>query len=647
MCGIAGFVRHRDGALPRPEAVADALEALAHRGPDDAGATALRNVVLLHRRLSIVDLAGGAQPMTNDDATVVVVFNGEIWNHLDVRAQLERLGHRFRTRSDTEVLVHGYEQWGSELVERLDGMFAFAVWDESRRALLLARDRVGKKPIYLARTSSGFVFGSDARAVLLLGDIRPVLDEDRVAEYLFQRYVASPRTLWRGVEKLEPATVVEIRNGEMRRRRYWAPPTIPTDRVDAGDLRALLRRAAEKRLMADVPIGVLLSGGVDSAAVLGLMVEAGATDVASFTIGFDQSVYDERMLARATATRYRTDHHEIVVSTGDFVSALGRLSWYRDEPIAEPSEVPLLLLAELAGRHVKVVVAGDGGDELFGGYPKYRAERLLRGGAAAVPLALRTALAAATAARTPRRLDRALGTLAIRDRELRWASWFRTFDSWQLATLLAPGLRRTATQDGLVSTLRQRLEPYTALDDTARMLMGDFLTYLPENMLARGDKVLMAASVEGRMPLVDVDVVEHVAASRGGDRVSARRGKLLLRRAVADLVPPEVAAAPKRGFPVPVASLLLDPAHSLAERLLLSDRCLERGLFDADALRSFVSDTDARSGKDLHLFTLVSLELWCRNAIDSCATQAPRDIARLVGDLRPKTGIPREPLVTI
>ncbi|MEZ5099307.1 MAG: asparagine synthase (glutamine-hydrolyzing) [Thermoleophilia bacterium] len=380
MCGIAGMVARRGSGPPGRARLDAAIAALRHRGPDGSGAHLDGPCLLGHTRLSIIDLAGGAQPLGNEDGTVVVSFNGEIWNHVDLRRELEAAGHAFRTRSDTEVLVHGFEEWGDGLLERLNGMFAFAVWDGRHGRLLLARDRVGKKPLYLVETPDGLAFGSDARTALLVGGVEPRIDASLVPQYLFQRYVVSPGTLLAGVRKLRPGHLATYDGERLVERAWWTPPVAPVEPLGAGELRALLRDAVEKRLMSDVPLGVLLSGGIDSCGVLGLMREAGARDVASFTIGFADPVFDERRYARIAAERNGTEHHEVVVDTGSFLDTLPRLAWARDEPMSEPSEIPLLLLAEFAGQHVKVALTGDGGDELFGGYPKYRADRLLRAG---------------------------------------------------------------------------------------------------------------------------------------------------------------------------------------------------------------------------------------------------------------------------
>jgi asparagine synthase (glutamine-hydrolysing) len=635
MCGLVGIVAARGAEAPNPARLEQAVRALAHRGPDDSGYYVNGPAALGSTRLSIIDLEHGGQPMAGEDGSVVAVHNGEIWNHEELRRELTSAGHRFRTRSDTEVLVHGFEEWGESLISRMNGMFACAIWDSRAERLLLARDRIGKKPLYLAHGESGLVFGSDARSVLIVAGLQPELETDHLAEFLFQRYVGAPRTLFKGVEKLPPGHLLVFDRTSMRTRNYWKIELDHPAELRPPELRALLRDSVGKRLMSDVPLGIMLSGGVDSAAVLGLMREAGADSVASFTIGFADPLYDERSMARRTAAAFGAHHHELEVRSADFRSALPRLSWFRDEPMAEPSEVPLFLLAELAGRHVKVVFSGEGGDELFGGYPKYRAEALLRTGL--VPISLARALAALAARRrSHRRLGRAAETLAIHDPLLRWASWFRSFTPAELGRLLAPPLRESAHADRLLGPLRTLLAPYSEVDLGRRMLVGDLVTYLPDNMLARGDKVLMGASLEGRMPLLDYRVIERVSAAPAAQRSGLLQSKSILRKALADLVPPEVLRGRKRGFPVPVAHLLLEDGDGSLERLLLSERSLARGIFAPEELTSLVRGNGTPPAeRELKLFTLISLELWLRANVDEVRLGPPATLDELVDDTGP------------
>jgi asparagine synthase (glutamine-hydrolysing) len=632
VCGIVGLAVASGAPPPAREGLDRAVAALRHRGPDGSGVHVDPRVVLGHTRLSIIDVEGGAQPLANEDGSVVTVFNGEIWNHQRLRAQLQGLGHQFRTRCDTEVLVHGWEEWGVEMLQRLEGMFAFALWDDRVGKLVLARDRAGKKPLYVKQTDGGIAFGSDARSVLLVSNMQPEVEPEAVAAYLFQRYTVAPHTLFRGVERLEPGTILVFDGALVERRAYWQLDVTGEEHLSPPELRELLREAVRMRLMSDVPLGILLSGGVDSTAVLGLAREAGAEDVSTFTIGFSDPLYDERELARLAAVRYGSSHHEVVVDSSSFLEALPRLAWFRDEPIAEPSEIPLLLLAEFAGRHVKVALGGDGGDEVFGGYPKYRAERLLRL-RGPVPTSLLAHLAGARPRRrTHRRLGRAAETLAMKNEQLRWASWFRSFAAPEIAALLTPGLAAGATPDALTEPLARRLAPYSSVDPGRRMLLGDFFTYLPDNMLLRADKVLMAASLEGRVPLLDRSLVERVSRVPATDRFGWRTGKTLLRAAVEDLLPPELLEAPKRGFPVPIASMLVGDGNRPLERMLLSERALSRGIFRPESVKDLVRGETAVVERELKLFTLACLELWFRANVDRITLSPPTSLSELIDD---------------
>ncbi len=565
--------------------------------------------------------------MSAEGGDVWTVFNGEIWNHEPLRAELTAAGHSFATRCDTEVIVHGYEQWGAAVVERLDGMFAFAIWDRARERLVLARDRVGKKPLYYALGDWGLAFGSDARAVLLAGRLQPQLDLESLPSFLFQRYVNAPRSLFAGINRLMPGTLLTYDRKNVRETTYWEPPHGRSEHLPGERVRGLLTEGVRKRLMSDVPLGAFLSGGVDSAAVVGLMREAGAGTPATFTIGFDDPVYDERPAAATSARLFATDHHEVVVGYRDYIDALPRLAWYRDEPLSEPAEVPLLLLSEYAARSVKVVLSGEGGDELFGGYPKYRAERLL-GLPTTLPRRLLLARAKLQARRPSHRmLERAFETLDIRDEPLRWASWFRSFTPHELQRLLVPELAELATTDALTRPLRMRLDRYADLDDSRRMLLGDFQTYLPDNMLLRGDKVTMAASLEARMPLLDRELVEAVTRAPISQRASWRMPKRLLREALADVIPRAATQGPKRGFPVPIARFLVGGSDGFVDDLLLTDRFHDRGLFRADAVHALVSG--ARAGEpasEMKVFTLASLELWLQTNVDAVTLEPPAGV---------------------
>ena len=624
MCGIVGFIAARGTAPPDSSKLGEAVLALAHRGPSASGTYESEAAALGSTRLSIIDLAGGNQPMWNEDRSLVVVYNGEIWNHCELRDDLVRRGHRFANRSDTEVLLHAYEEWGSSMTEQLDGMFAFGIWDTRREELFLARDRLGKKPLYLSHTERGVAFGSDARSVLIVTGMRPAIAEEGVGEYLFQRYLVAPRTLFSGIDRVPPGHQALYDRNELSLTRYWMlePPEQPVPLVPS-ELRGLLRKATERRLMSDVPVGVFLSGGVDSTAVLSFAADAYPGQLATFTVGFDDPVYDERPRAGLAARHFGTEHHELGIDGSAFLDAWSRLAWYRDEPIAEASEIPLLLLSEFAGRHVRVALSGDGGDELFGGYPKYRADALLRSGGRASTLALGGLLGLLARKRTHRQLRRAVDTLGIDEPLVRWVSWFRTADADRLESLLAPRIADGPIPERLAANLGALLAPYAGLDEGRRMLLGDFWTYLPDNMLLRSDKVLMAGSIEGRMPLLDRELVERASAAPARSRSGLLRSKRLLRRALEESVPRALRGGPKRGFPVPIECFLVSEGRERVEQLLLSERSLSRGIFRPDALRAAVRGPVSERLGDSALFVLASFELWARANVDQVTTSPP------------------------
>lgn len=625
MCGIAGFVGSKDTrGLPD---LSPTLAALGHRGPDAHAARSLGPAVLGHTRLSIVDVEHGAQPMANERRTVWTTFNGEIWNYQSLRAQLASRGHLFSTNCDTEVLVHGWEEWGEDLPSRLDGMFAFAVWDLRAETLFLARDRLGKKPLYYAPLENGLSFGSDCRSALLAGGLAPRFEVDALPHLLFHRYVAGSLTPFEGVRRLAPGRRLTYRAGDLRMDSYWSPAAsdVPVP-VETMDLRASLRDAVRKRLMGDVPVGLFLSGGVDSAIILGLMseVEPGIR-APTFTVGIPDQTYDERPAARLVARKYGSSHHEVVLSAQDYVDALPRLAWLRDEPIAEPSEVPLFLLAEFAAsQSLKVALSGDGGDELFGGYPKYRAERVLQLPTAVPAHALSVAAYLEQRRKSTRLLRRARETLLLRDKHVRWASWFRSFSEVEARDLVTPKFRPVVGSTRIDAQLTEALSSFRLLDDGRQILLGDLLTYLPENMLLRSDRVLMGASIEGRMPLLDTEVVRKVVNAPARARVSLRQTKALLHKAAGDLVPPEVRQLPKRGFKVPVTDLLQHDGRNVLDAVLLSDRCLDRGIFEPSAVRQLLLESRSpRLQDDNRLFTLLSIELWLRANVDRIDVAPP------------------------
>jgi asparagine synthase (glutamine-hydrolysing) len=553
MCGIVGIV----DVSGRHPVDADSLrrmnDSLFRRGPDDAGYLVEGRVGLAMRRLSIIDLATGHQPIHNEDKTVSVVFNGELYNYRELAAYLSRRGHRFATTSDTEVLVHLYEEHGERGVERLRGMFAFALWDRARQALVLARDRLGIKPLYYATTPQGFVFASELHALVQHPGVPRHVRTAGVAAYLRYGYVPDPLTILYGVHKLPPGHVLVVRDGAVGEpRRYWrstdffrggAAPHREEEAADA--LWEHVESAVRSHLVSDVPVGAFLSGGVDSTAVVALMTQQAGAPVQTFSVGFREPGYDELPWARRVAERFGTDHHELVVAPHD-VGVLDTVLDALDEPLADASAIPTYLVSRLARHHVKVVLTGDGGDELFAGYDRYvvdhRRRLLGRLGDAGLGGGLRV-LSDALPERTPGR--NYLYNLSL-PRAARYLDAISIFPERALVGLVDPEVARASTP------LDASLASSDGLDALSRFQDLDLNTYLPGDILTKVDRMSMANSLEARVPLLDHKLVEFACALPARLRLRRGRTKYLLRRALRGRVPDEVLTRPKQGFGVPL-----------------------------------------------------------------------------------------------
>jgi asparagine synthase (glutamine-hydrolysing) len=624
MCGITGIVE----LDPRERVEADRLrlmtDALRHRGPDGEGLFVDGGVGLGHRRLAIVDVAGGRQPMTNEDGSLWIVCNGEIYNHLALREALEERGHRYRTRSDSETILHLYEEEGDACVERLSGMFAFALWDRARSRLLLVRDRLGIKPLYYVRTRRELLFASEVKALVSAG-VRPVLDRDRLPELLASGFVSGESTLFAGVRRLAPGTLLTWSrvSGRVETRRYWRVPEagdgIAPSLASAGaEVRKRLDAAVESHLMSDVPLGLFLSGGIDSAGLLGAMTRLAREPVRTFAVGFAEPEADELPYARLAARAAGAVHREVVVPPEAFFRVLPRLVWHEDEPIAFPSSVPLYFVSRLAGEDVKVVLTGEGADELFLGYNRYRVaalnERL--GGAwqrlAPHPLARGVGAAVGGLPRALRRYaERSFLVLPPGPRSQYYEN-FAVFDRELREALLAdPPLARS---DPFEESLRLYAEgPGGPLE---RMGRADLQTYLVR-LLAKQDSMSMAASIESRVPFLDHAFVEYVARLPGRLKLHHFQTKAVLRRALGGRVPPAILRRPKRGFPVPVSRWLRGRFSHVVDEYVLAPRNLERGLFRPAGLRRLADEH--RSGRRDHghrLWLLINLEIWQRLFVD-------------------------------
>ena len=636
MCGIAGIVSSgrlvlEDGA--RATAMRDVI---AHRGPDDAGLFVDARAALAHRRLSIVDLAAGHQPLGNEDGTVQIVFNGEIYNHGEVRAQLEAAGHRYRTRSDTETIVHAYEQWGDACVERLRGMFAFAIWDAPRRKLFIARDRLGVKPLYYALAGDRLLFGSEIKAILASGLVRAEANETALPELLGTRYLSGEDTLFRGIRRLMPGHTLTYEDGRMSIRQYWDVPagrrddevSRLTDAQAVARFRELLEEAVRIRLMADVPLGMFLSGGLDSSAIAALMARMIDRPLQTFSVAFKQRAFSELDYARQVAKAIGADGHEVVIDDEDFFGALPRLIWHEDEPIAHPSSVPLYFVSELARRHVTVVLTGEGSDELLAGYGKYpRAMANWRAAGAyqLLPEAMRGWVANSVVPRLPARPGRIARRSFLAMPRTPEAMFFDNFASIGLKrqqTLLSARVRAASTFAQAYGASRAFFDaPGGGSPLLDRLLYADIKTYLVE-LLMKQDQMSMAASIESRVPFLDHRLVEFAAALAPRMKLRGLTTKWILREAVRGILPPEILSRPKMGFPVPFGVWMKDRWQEVARDVLLDRRTRERGLTDPAAVARLIDAhaTGQAEGGDA-IWSLLNLELWYRTHIDGDGVQ--------------------------
>jgi asparagine synthase (glutamine-hydrolysing) len=636
MCGIAGIVAGSRLYADERDRLTRMRDVIAHRGPDDAGVFLDDQAALGHRRLSIVDLAAGHQPLSNEDGTVWIVFNGEIYNHAEVRPELEAAGHRYKTRSDTETIVHAYEQWGDACVDRLRGMFAFAIWDAPRRRLLLARDRLGVKPLYWAMADGRLLFGSEIKSILESGLVRASANEAALPELLGTRYLSGADTLFTGIHRLLPGHTLVFEDGTITTRAYW---DIPAGRVSeelarlserevVGRFRELLEESVRIRLMADVPLGMFLSGGLDSSAIAALMARMIDRPLQTFSVAFKDRAFSELDYARQVATAIKADAHEIVIDDHDFFGALPRLIWHEDEPIAHPSSVPLYFVSALAREHVKVVLTGEGSDELLAGYGKYpRALANWRAAAAygVVPAPLRTWIADSVVPRLPSRLGRYARRSFLAMPRTPEAMFFDNFAAIGLrrqASLLTPPFAAQATPAGAYGPSRAYFDAPNGQSTTLdRLLYTDLKTYLVE-LLMKQDQMSMAASIESRVPFLDHRLVEFAAGLPARMKLRGFRTKWILREAVRDIVPREILTRKKMGFPVPFGIWMKGAWGDVARDVLLDPRSRQRGIIDAGAVERLIAAHASGEGDGAEaLWSLLNLELWYRTHIDGEGVQ--------------------------
>src|SRR2546423_5670833 len=649
MCGIAGFVNQRSAGPARgPEECAAVLDrmcrVIAHRGPDDQGVMVTGDGVALGmRRLSIIDLAGGHQPLSGCDGSATIVFNGEVYNFRELRRELEARGHRFKTHSDTEAIVHAFEEYGEACVERLRGMFAFAIWDERTRRLFVARDRAGKKPLYYTTTPRGaFVFGSELKSLLEYDGVGRETNAEALDAYLTLGYVPEPLGIFRGVHKLPPGHHLTFADGRVTVKSYWDfryEPTGEARREEeyVEELRELLDEAVRIRLVADVPLGAFLSGGVDSSTVVGLIARHTDRPVKTFSIGFHEDSYNELKYARLAAERFGTEHTEFIV-TPDICDIVDELVWHFDEPFADSSAIPTYMVSKLAREHVKVALSGDGGDELFAGYTRYVTDTK-RSGFARLPRFLRRGVMQPLSARLPHgaRGRNYLHNIAL-DPVERYLDSVSVFTELNRRLLYTKDFRRQLSGDDLAA---RRFRDYAASVHTDealdKLLYIDSKTYLPGDILTKVDRMSMAASLEARVPLLDQKLIDFVCARiPAGMKMKGLNTKYIFKQAVRDLVPAEILNRPKQGFGVPIDQWINQQLRARVRETLTEQRTKRRAYFNP-AYVKLLLDEHERGRRDhaTELWALFMLELWHRRFIDQEPTKIASEILLNI-ELRPR-----------
>jgi asparagine synthase (glutamine-hydrolysing) len=623
MCGIAGKFNF-DASKPIDVVRLTAMTSVvAHRGPDASGFYRNNGIGLGHRRLSIIDLSTGDQPVANETQTVWVVFNGEIYNFADIRAELVARGHRFRTNTDTEVIVHAYEEWGDRSVERFRGMFAYALWDEPRRRLLLVRDRIGVKPLYYSVTPAGVTFASEIKSLLEDPEVPRDWSAEALDAYLTLQYVPSPQTIYRGVLKLPAAHYLVAENGRVSVTRYWdltftgdGDPAREEEYLDRLD--ALVTESVRLRLVSDVPLGAFLSGGIDSSAVVAAMVDTSKDRVLTTAVGFDEHAFNELEYARTVAQHLGTEQREHIV-TPDIADLLPKLAWHLDEPFADSSAVPTYYVSKAAREHVTVALSGDGGDELWAGYARHRVEqwewnarRLLgRSGGK---------LAGTIAGRLPAGVkgSRSLRHLALSPEDAcAQKHAYGLFEGNERTALYSAGFAEAVRDADPFASFRAAYNRCGSPDPVDRALYVDVNTYLVDDIMTKVDKMSMAVSLESREPLLDHRLLEFAATVPSSLKLKNGRSKYLLRRLLERRLPKTIVDRPKHGFEAPTGEWLRGPLAPMVNDLLLDGHLRDRGVFEQRAIaRMWREHRDGTHDHRHRVWSLLMLELWFRQFVD-------------------------------
>ncbi|HEX6715493.1 MAG TPA: asparagine synthase (glutamine-hydrolyzing) [Pyrinomonadaceae bacterium] len=642
MCGINGIAFSSRSGRTVSRATLEAMrDIITHRGPDEEGIFIDRNVGLGHRRLSIVDVAAGHQPMTNEDDSLHIIYNGEIYNHADYRESLEANGHVYQTHCDTETILHLYEEHGADCVDYLRGMFAFAIWDQHKQELFIARDRLGVKPLYYVHSDDGSLyFGSEIKALLEADAARPEINYAVLSDYLANHAPSGEQTLFCGVKRLLPGHVMTWRDGEVSIRRYWDVDFSKDDaerdeKTYINEWSELFRESVRLRLMADVPLGMFLSGGIDSSAIAAVMSGMVSEPIKTFSVAFAEREANELEYARLIAEAYKTNHHEIVVTPEQFFEALPRLVWHEDEPLAHPSSVALYFVSKLASEHVKVVLTGEGSDEMLAGYGRYRRTlwnlSMGRRYNKFTPSIARDTIRSQIEQRMPegRLRQKLMRTFLVLSPELEsiYFDNFAVFPAPMQQHMFTRETRnRIRTIDPYVE-LRRVLSQAKDLSLLDGLLYADIKTYLHE-LLMKQDQMSMATSIESRVPFLDHKLVEFTA--RMPDTMKLRGGttKYVLRESMKGVLPEKILSRSKMGFPVPIGRWFRGPFKLIIDEYVLSDRALSRGIFAPDFVRRLVSLHQAGEDHSERLWALLNFEIWLRQFFDGEKSSAPKHLER-------------------
>jgi asparagine synthase (glutamine-hydrolysing) len=610
MCGIAGIVNFNIDEISR-NIIERMTRIQHHRGPDDEGFFLNRHVALGHARLSIIDIEGSRQPLCNEDGTIWVVFNGEIYNFQEIRPQLLAKGHCFKTRGDTEVLVHLYEEYGLQMVDYLRGMFAFAIWDGKKQQLFAARDRMGIKPFYYCLKDGNFLFASEPKAILQHPGCQALPDPEGIWHYLTYRSVPAPGTLFRNIRKLKQGHWLVFGRDGWTEKQYWEIPLIPENSkraekapvsrvVDEAD--ELLLKAVQLRLISDVPLGAFLSGGVDSSLIVAMMRKLSNAPVKTYSVGFRNFPTSELPYAKSVAELFQTDHHELVLEEECFADNLEKLTWMRDSPLTERGDVPLYLLAKMASEKVKVLLSGEGSDELFGGYPKYACDRFAFA-VSFIPKSVVYFISSRLPSRF-RRAEIALRSMCEKDMATRWSQWFAPFTTEEKVLLLTRPVRaQNPLSQYVVNT-----HGYSILD---RMLYADCKIWLVENLLERGDRMTMAASIEGRVPFLDHEFVEFAFGLPTDCKIRGLTRKWLIKQVAHRYLPDTIVTRRKIGFDVPLAQWFRGKLRDMCYDRICTKNGLAAELLKRKELEKILDDhCSGRKDNYLKIWTLLGLSIW-------------------------------------